>query len=116
MTTSPGDLAQDGARHALGAFVERVGSATLRHIGYVGAIVIQLRNTVAALGRTLPLVGNRNRWVAAVRQMLAVGVDAFPGGGCPPPGFWATAARADRLKHMTQRPEEKNTLRIIAGD
>jgi phospholipid/cholesterol/gamma-HCH transport system permease protein len=58
--------------------VERLGSATLRHLEYVGALVIQLRNALGALGKTLPLVGNRNRWRSAVQQMLAVGVDAFP--------------------------------------
>ena len=44
------------------AVVERLGSATLRHIEYVGALVIQLGNALGAMGRTLPLVGNRNRW------------------------------------------------------
>jgi len=58
--------------------IERVGSATLRHVEYVGGLVIQLRSGVAALGRSLPLVGNPNRWRSAIRQMLAVGVDAFP--------------------------------------
>jgi phospholipid/cholesterol/gamma-HCH transport system permease protein len=57
---------------------ERLGSATLRHLEYVGGLVIQVRNALAALRRTLPLVGNRNRWQSAVRQMLAVGVNAFP--------------------------------------
>src|SRR5260370_31197414 len=58
--------------------LERLGGATLQHIEYVGGLTIQLRNAFLALGRTLPLVGNRNRWQSAVRQMLAVGVDAFP--------------------------------------
>ena len=58
--------------------VERLGSATLRHLEYVGGLAIQLRNAVGALRPTLPLVGNRNRWRSAVRQMLAVGVDAVP--------------------------------------
>src|SRR6266852_945077 len=58
--------------------VERVGAATLRQIEYVGALVIQLRNAVGALGRTLPFVGNPTRWRSRIRQMLAVGVDAFP--------------------------------------
>src|SRR5271170_7827592 len=58
--------------------VERLGSAALRHIEYVGGFTIQLRDAIGALGRTLPLVGNRNRWHSAIRQMLAVGVDAFP--------------------------------------
>src|SRR6266403_1566819 len=60
------------------AVVERLGSATLRHIEYVGALVIQLGNALGSLGKTLPLVGNRNRWRSAIGQMLAVGVDAFP--------------------------------------
>jgi phospholipid/cholesterol/gamma-HCH transport system permease protein len=58
--------------------VERVGSATLRQVEYVGGLVIQVRNALGALGRTLPLVGKRNRWRSAIGQMLAVGVDAFP--------------------------------------
>src|ERR1035441_9652397 len=58
--------------------VERLGGAALRQIEYVGALAIQFRNAAGALGRTLPLVGNRNRWRSAMGQMLAVGVDAFP--------------------------------------
>jgi phospholipid/cholesterol/gamma-HCH transport system permease protein len=58
--------------------VERVGGATVRHLEYVGGLVIQIRNAVGALKRALPLVGNRSRWRSAVQQMLAVGVDAFP--------------------------------------
>src|SRR5258708_8015044 len=58
--------------------VERLGGATLRQLGYVGGLAIQLRNALGALGQTLPLVGNRRRWKSALQQMLAVGVDAFP--------------------------------------
>jgi phospholipid/cholesterol/gamma-HCH transport system permease protein len=58
--------------------VERLGGATLRQLEYVGALTIQIRNGVIALGRTLPVIGNRNRWRSAIVQMLAVGVDAFP--------------------------------------
>jgi phospholipid/cholesterol/gamma-HCH transport system permease protein len=58
--------------------VERLGSATLRQLGYVGGLVIQLGNAIGVLGPTLPLVGNRNRWRSAVQQMLAIGVDAVP--------------------------------------
>jgi phospholipid/cholesterol/gamma-HCH transport system permease protein len=58
--------------------VERLGSATLHHLEYVGGLAIQLGNAVGALGRTLPLAGNRNRWRSAVSQMLVVGVDALP--------------------------------------
>src|ERR1700689_1536977 len=60
------------------SIVERLGSATLRHVEYVGALVIQLRNALGSLGRTLPLVGNWTRWRSAIGQMLAVGVDAIP--------------------------------------
>src|SRR5580658_9522103 len=58
--------------------VERLGSATLRYLGYVGGLTIQFRDAFGALGRALPFVGNRNRWQSAINQMLAVGVDAFP--------------------------------------
>jgi phospholipid/cholesterol/gamma-HCH transport system permease protein len=57
---------------------ERVGGATLRHLEYVGGIVIQFGKGIGAVGRTLPVVGNRLRWQTAIKQMLAVGVDAFP--------------------------------------
>jgi len=58
--------------------VERLGGATLRQVQYVGALVMQLGDALGDLRRTLPLVGNRNRWRSAIGQMLAVGVDAFP--------------------------------------
>jgi phospholipid/cholesterol/gamma-HCH transport system permease protein len=82
--------------------VERVGSATLRYLEYVGGLVIQLRNAVGVIGRTLPLVGNRNRWRSAVRQMLAVGVDAVPMVGimavCA--GFILAMQGASELRHF----------------
>jgi len=58
--------------------VERIGSATLSHLEYVGRLTIQFRDALVCLRRTLPLIGNRRRWRSAVRQMLAIGVDAFP--------------------------------------
>ena len=39
---------------------------------------VQSGKTIQALGRTFPLVGNRHRWLSAIRQMLAIGVDAVP--------------------------------------
>ena len=84
------------------AVVERLGSATLRHLEYVGALVIQLGNALGSLGRTLPLVGNRNRWRSAIGQMLAVGVDAFPMVGvmavCA--GFILAMQGAPELRHF----------------
>jgi phospholipid/cholesterol/gamma-HCH transport system permease protein len=57
---------------------QRIGSATLNHLAYVGRLTIQFGNALGCLGRTFPVVGNRDRWRSAVRQMLAIGVDAFP--------------------------------------
>lgn len=60
------------------SLVERLGSSTLRHVEYVGGLIIQGGKASAALGRVLPLVGSRLRWQSTVRQMLAIGVEAFP--------------------------------------
>ena len=57
---------------------ELVGRATLRHIEYVGGLTTQLWGSVRSLGRSLPLLGNRNRWRTAINQMVAVGVEAIP--------------------------------------
>lgn len=60
------------------SLLESVGKSTLRHLEYVGGLTVQARGSIASLGRMLPLIGNRNRWPSAVRQMVAVGVDAIP--------------------------------------
>ncbi|MBV8052024.1 MAG: ABC transporter permease [Acidobacteriaceae bacterium] len=57
---------------------ESAGRETLNQLDYVGSLNIQLWATVRAMGRALPLVGNRHRWRAAVRQMLEIGVQALP--------------------------------------
>lgn len=58
--------------------LEHLGNSTLRHLEYVGGLTMQLRAALSSLGQVLPVVGNRNRWRSVIRQMLAVGVDAFP--------------------------------------
>src|SRR4051812_35558554 len=58
--------------------VDRVGKRTADDVEYCGSLARQLWNSLRALGRTLPLVGNRYRWKAAVTQMLHIGVQAFP--------------------------------------
>ena len=58
--------------------VGQVGGTTLRYLEYIGSLAIQIKDSVYALGRALPLFGSRNRWRMAVRQTLAIGVDAFP--------------------------------------
>lgn len=58
--------------------LEEVGSSTLGHLDYVGSLNIQWWATLRAMGTALPFVGNRYRWKESVRQMLQIGVDAFP--------------------------------------
>jgi phospholipid/cholesterol/gamma-HCH transport system permease protein len=57
---------------------EFVGRATLRHVEYVGGLTTQLWLALRSIGRTLPLVGNRNRWRTAINQMVAIGIEAIP--------------------------------------
>ena len=57
---------------------EITGRETLSQLDYIGNLNIQLWATLRAMRKTLPLVGNRHRWQAAVRQMLEIGVDALP--------------------------------------
>lgn len=57
--------------------LQHVGEKTIEHLDYVGSLNIQMWATLKAMVRALPLVGNRYRWQAAVRQMLEIGVDAM---------------------------------------
>jgi phospholipid/cholesterol/gamma-HCH transport system permease protein len=58
--------------------LQRAGHTTLGHLEYIGGLAIQSGKTVRALGKTLPVIGNRNRWRSVIRQMVAIGVDAIP--------------------------------------
>jgi phospholipid/cholesterol/gamma-HCH transport system permease protein len=58
--------------------IENVGKKTLTQLDYVGSLNIQLWATLRAMVNALPLVGNRYRWQASVRQMMQIGVDALP--------------------------------------
>jgi phospholipid/cholesterol/gamma-HCH transport system permease protein len=58
--------------------LEDVGRKTLGQLDYVGSLNIQLWATLRAMGKALPVVGNRYRWKTTVRQMLEIGVDALP--------------------------------------
>jgi len=84
------------------AVVERLGVATLRHVGYVGALTIQFRDTAATMWRSLPVVGNRLRWRSALGQMVATGVDALPMVGimCVCAGFILAMQGATELRRM----------------
>jgi len=59
-------------------FLENAGKETLSQLDYVGSLNIQWWATLRGMRAALPLVGNRLRWRAAVRQMLDIGVDALP--------------------------------------
>ncbi len=58
--------------------LEIAGRETLSQLDYVGSLNIQLWATFRGMRAALPLVGNRHRWHAVVRQMLEIGVDALP--------------------------------------
>src|SRR6202045_2416240 len=58
--------------------LDNVGERTIEHLDYVGSLNIQLWATLRAMRRALPIVGNRYRWRATVRQILEIGVDAMP--------------------------------------
>jgi phospholipid/cholesterol/gamma-HCH transport system permease protein len=58
--------------------LESVGEKTIEHLDYVGSLNIQWWATLRAMVQSLPFLGSRYRWQAAVRQMLEIGVDAMP--------------------------------------
>jgi phospholipid/cholesterol/gamma-HCH transport system permease protein len=58
--------------------LEDVGRSTINHLDYVGSVHIQWWSTLRSMTSALPVVGNRYRWQASVRQMLQIGVDALP--------------------------------------
>jgi phospholipid/cholesterol/gamma-HCH transport system permease protein len=58
--------------------LQGIGSGVIGRLAYVGQLSIQFWSGLLAVPRTLPVVGNRGRWGAAVRQMAAIGVDALP--------------------------------------
>ena len=58
--------------------LESVGKRTISELDYVGSLNIQLWATLRAMRSALPVVGNRYRWKASVRQILQIGVDAWP--------------------------------------
>ncbi len=58
--------------------LEDVGSRAIAQLDYVGSLNIQLWSTLRAMKSALPVVGNRYRWQATVRQVLQIGYDALP--------------------------------------
>ena len=62
----------------MATLVKNVGKSTLRGVDYLGSLSVQSWAATRSLGAVLPFVGNRFRWKAALREMLDIGVDAFP--------------------------------------
>jgi phospholipid/cholesterol/gamma-HCH transport system permease protein len=58
--------------------LENAGNKTIEQLDYVGSLNIQLWSTLRVMKSALPLVGNRYRWRATVRQVLQIGYDALP--------------------------------------
>ena len=58
--------------------LENVGNKTIEQLDYVGSLNIQLWSTLRAMKSALPLIGNRYRWQATVREVLEIGYDALP--------------------------------------
>ena len=62
----------------MASLFEIAGRETLSQLDYFGRLNIQLWATLRGMRTALPVVGNRYRWHAAVRQMLEIGVEALP--------------------------------------
>jgi len=58
--------------------VDNIGRSTLTSLEYLGALTAQSWAAVRSLKSVSPFVGNKFRWKASIREMLDIGVDAFP--------------------------------------
>lgn len=59
-------------------FLEAIGGGVIHRLAYAGGLTIQFRSGLCASPHVRPAVGKRGRWLAAMRQMAAIGVDALP--------------------------------------
>src|SRR5271165_6280236 len=59
-------------------FLETIGGGVIAGLAYVGGLTIQFWSGLRASPHVLPFTGKRGRWMAALRQMAAIGVDALP--------------------------------------
>jgi phospholipid/cholesterol/gamma-HCH transport system permease protein len=57
--------------------LEAIGSSVIQRFAYLGGLSMQFWSGLLSLPRVLPLVGKRGRWLASIRQMAAIGVDAL---------------------------------------
>src|SRR6201996_6587037 len=58
--------------------LKTIGAGTIQQLAYIGGLTAQFWSGVGALPRILPIFGKRGRWLTALRQMYAIGVEALP--------------------------------------
>ena len=58
--------------------LEAIGARVVNGLAYVGGLTLQFWSGLRASPRVLPVMGKRGRWVAAIRQMAAIGVEGVP--------------------------------------
>jgi len=57
---------------------EAIGKDVIHRLAYVGGLSRQFWSGLCASRYVQPVVGKRGRWTTAMRQMMAIGVDALP--------------------------------------
>jgi phospholipid/cholesterol/gamma-HCH transport system permease protein len=60
------------------SILEGIGNGVIEPLAYVGELSMQFWSSVLTIPRVLPVLGKRGRWLAAIRQMAQIGVDALP--------------------------------------
>ena len=58
--------------------LETIGGGVIRQMTYIGGLTIQFWSGLVASRHVLPVVGKRGRWRTAMRQVVAIGIDALP--------------------------------------
>ncbi len=71
-------MSQSAKGGLIAGLFEISGREAIKQLDYIGKLSIQSWATLRGVHTALPLVGNRYRRQATVRQMLEIGVDALP--------------------------------------
>lgn len=58
--------------------IKAIGAAAIHRLAYIGGLTVQFWSGVGALPRILPIFARRGRWLVAIKQMYAIGVQALP--------------------------------------
>jgi phospholipid/cholesterol/gamma-HCH transport system permease protein len=82
--------------------LKAIGAGAIKQLSYIGGLTVQFCSGIGALPRVLPLFGRRGRWLTAIKQMYAIGVQALPMvaivSACS--GFILAIQSASELKHF----------------